>query len=237
MIDIPSLSCLEAEEYILGACLVRPQVFEAVWTAVPCGGCFFLRDHQIIFEAMIQLAGAGQTIGRNTVAQALKQDKVWAAIGGENKLVQLSIQGSDSHGFTVESACVEIVGYYKRREAVSAASVITDTAYDLSMDHSEVSSRAQEAVGSLEVSSTGGPVSIADCSAAIYQQMVTETEPGVLTGLHDFDAMLYGAEEGNLIIVGARPAMGKTILGLSWAGFGASICNKQVLYFSLEMSR
>jgi replicative DNA helicase len=237
MIETQSLSSLDAEQYVLGACLVSAQSFEAAFTAIPCGGYFSLRDHQIIFDAMIRLAGVGQVIGRNTIAQLLRQDKVWAAIGGENKLLELAIQGADSHGFTIESACSEIVGYHKRREAISAANSIIEIANDSSIDHSEISPRAQDAVSRLEITSTGGPVSIADCSAAIYQRMVTETEPGILAGLYDLDAMTNGAEAGNLIIVGARPGMGKTILGLSWAGFAANILRKQVLYFSLEMSR
>jgi replicative DNA helicase len=237
MIATQSLSSLEAEEYVLGACLVSAQNFEVAFSAIPCGEYFSLRDHQLIYDGMIRLASIGQAIGRNTIAEILKRDQVWAAIGGDRKLEQLAIHGFDSHGFTVESACQEIAGYHKRRETVAAAMSMIELANDLAIDHGEVSARAQDAVSGLESTTTGGPKSIADSVPGLYQQMATETEPGVPSGLNDFDEMLYGAEEGNLIIVGARPGMGKTILGLNWAGFAASAANKQVLYFSLEMSR
>jgi replicative DNA helicase len=236
MNDTLSLSSLDAEEYLLGSCLVNAQNFETIFDLIPSSDYFSLKDHQLIYGAMVRLAAFGQNIGRNTIAQALKKDQVWAAIGGEKKLEQLAIQGFDSHGFTIEGACKEVIGYYNRRQTAAAGLAMIALANDPSIDHEEVSTRAQDAASAIDSTTTGGPKSIADCAPGIYQQMTTKTEPGILTGLYDFDAMLYGAEVGNLIIVGARPGMGKTILGLNWAGFAATICKKQVLYFSLEMS-
>jgi len=236
MNDTLSLSSLDAEEYLLGSCLVSPQAFEVVFDLIPSSDYYSLKDHQLIYGAMIRLAGFGQNIGRNTVAQALKKDQVWAAIGGEKKLEQLAIQGFDSHGFTIEGACKEVIGYHNRRQTAAAGLAMIELANDPSIDHEEVPTRAQDAASAIDSATTGGPKSLADCAPGIYQQMTTATEPGIPSGLHDFDAMTYGAEPGNLIIVGARPGMGKTILGLQWAGFAATVAKKHVLYFSLEMS-
>jgi replicative DNA helicase len=229
---------LEAEESLLGAMLLSRDAIATAVEAVHTDD-FYKPAHAHIFDAILALYGSGEPVDPVTVAEELRRSGLLEAIGGKSSILQ--IQGATP---TTANA-----GHYAKiveelsllRRLIAVAGEISDMGYDLPDDVTETLDRAEAlvfAVAQRRVADT--LVGIHD----VLQQSLDQLEAlydrdsvllGVPTGYADLDDLLLGLQRSTLVVVAARPSMGKTSFALGAARHVAVDARRPVIFFSLEM--
>jgi replicative DNA helicase len=229
---------LQAEESLLGAMLLK-QTAIADAVQIVQSGDFYKPAHGLIFEAISTLYAAGTPVDPVTVAEELKRAGLLEAIGGA--AVLLSIQ-SRTPAVSNASHYAKIVDENALlRRLVSTATDIAELGYSplgdvpktLDMAESMMYEVAQRRV-------TDSMVEIRDLLGSTLDRLETlyerkEAITGTPSGYNELDELTAGLQPNALIVVGARPAMGKTAFGLGAAANAALRAGKPALYFSLEM--
>lgn len=232
---------LEAEMSLLGSmCLSREAIGE-VLPILPRGEThrFFHAPHRVIFEVLVDLYDRNEPIDLVTVKNELQRRNVLEEVGGTGYLVRLA----ETVPTWVNAA------YYARivrdksllRELIEAAGRIIDTAYADNGEAREILDRAEQylfAVTDQRITRQADFVrSLIEESFAQLEQADGTLLTGLGTGFTQLDEMTCGLQPGELIIVAARPSMGKTAFGLCVAEHMAVDAGRPVAFFSMEMSR
>lgn len=238
--SVDSLSDKEAEQAILGAMMTEKSVIPPVITKLGQTADVFLTvDHQLIYSAILTVYDRVGKADPLLVADELKRGDQLNRAGGTEYLYELQapIVETESTEFYAD------ILYEKatRRRLIRATAQIREMAYDEGVGITEVLNQSQEAVFDLSQSDTQrGFVAIRSLLAEsinavedLYQKKSRFL--GVPTGFMDFDHLTSGLQPGNLIIIAARPSMGKTTLVLNIAQNVALEQKRPVAVFSLEM--
>ncbi len=238
-IHIPPHS-LEAEASVLGAVLIDKDAIYGV-AEILRPEHFYHPGHQQIFRAMEELYEKRSPIDLVTVAERLKKHKLLTKIGGRAYLTKLANQvPTSSHA---ESYAQIVKDLASKRELIAAAAVINQAAFDEGLDANEALDRSERAVFQLSQKYLRGiPISLREALAASFDrldelQKQADGLRGVPTGFGDLDNLLAGLQKGNLIILAARPGVGKSAFALNVARYEAVEKKLPVLFFSLEMSK
>lgn len=230
---------LEAEESLLGALLLSR---DAVGTVAELGlvpSDFYKPIHQHVYDAIRALAGAGQPVDVVTVGDELRRVGLLDDIGGSAALLDLQNATPAVSNVGRYSTIVQDTAMLRRLIAV--ASQIAELAYDEPDDVTKALDEAEAKVFEVaERRVTDSTRTLSELlSLTMDQLQVTfergSTITGTATGFHDLDELLSGLQPSNLVIVGARPAMGKSAFALGMATHVAQTSNLPVLFFSLEM--
>ncbi len=230
---------LQAEESLLGAMLLSR---DAIASAVE--SCrtedFYRPAHGHIFEAICSLYAQGEPADPVTVADELKRADLLEAAGGTGNLIGLQ---ANTPAIANASRYARIVQEHALlRRLISVAGDIAEMGYSLPEDVTAAMDRAEAMVFEVaerRVTDSLKPlrellaISL-DHLEALYNRGDAIT--GVPTGFTDLDERLSGLQPSALVIVGARPSMGKTSLALGLAAHAAIERRLPVLFFSLEMS-
>ena len=228
---------IEAEQSVLAACLLNHEVTEeAVMRIKPEN--FFRPAHRIIFEAIQGLVNRRIPIDPISLADTLKAQGQLDAVGGRAYLAELA---DNTFSLTSWERHVDIV---KRqailRELVYASAQINALAYDAPDDVNEVVEEAEKMllnVTEKRVSSTFRKMD--ELVNEAYEQITILANQknhmvGVPTGFKDVDDLIHGFRGGDLVILAARPGVGKTSFALNLAT-NAAKAGVAVTFFSLEM--
>ena len=231
---------LNAEESLLGAMLLSR---DAVNTAAETGTGvepFYKPAHQHVFDAMRSLLTIGEPIDPVTVADELRRVGLLDEIGGLDFLLQL--QNSTPVIGNVGRYAKIVLDTASLRRLIGVASEIAEIAYtepdDVTKALDEVESRVF-AVAEQRVVDSTKPLRelLEEASDELEKRFESKVQlTGVPTGFVDLDAKILGLQKSSLVIVGARPAMGKTAFALNVATNVAQKSGLPVLIFSLEMS-
>ncbi len=201
---------------------------------------FYDPNNQRIYEAIQALGAAQRPIDMLTVAEQLRLDGTLAQVGGMAYISELTMMVTSSAHLEFHARIV--AQKYLARELISFASAIEAKAFDESND---VDDLLQEAEGRLfEISQRNVKKDVTQIDPVIGQaieqiQAAANRESGLSgleSGYHDLDKLTSGWQNSDLIIIAARPAMGKTAFVLSMAKNMAVEYNTPVAIFSLEMS-
>ncbi len=231
---------LEAEESLLGAMLLSK---DAIADAIEiCQSTdFYKPSHQHIFEALTSAFARGDPADTVTIAEELKRKNLLEEVGGVPQLLKLQ---ADTPAIGNAFSYAEIVVEYSLlRRLIRAANDIAERAYEVPDDVVEVIDWAEALI--FDVAQKRQSETMAHIKEVLgnalddLEQLYARSEAvtGIPTGFADLDNILSGLHASNLVIVGARPGMGKTAFAL---GVSASVAMRQkvpVLLFSLEMSR
>ena len=237
---VDSLSDKEAEQAVLGAMMTEKSVIPLVMTKLGHTSDVFLTvDHQLIFSAILAVYDRVSNADPLLVADELKRVDQLNRAGGTEYLYELQapIVETESTEFYAD------ILYEKatRRRLIRATGQIREMAYDEGVGIAEVLNQSQEAVFDL------GQTDIQRGFVAIHTLLTESLSAverlyhkksqflGVPTGFMDFDHLTSGLQPGNLIIIAARPSMGKTTLVLNMAQNIALEQERPVAVFSLEM--
>ena len=231
---------LEAERSVLGAILIQNEAYNtAVEVLRPED---FYRDaHRRIFDKIIALGERQHAIDFITLKEELVRSGELDAIGGPAYIASL-VDGVP-RATNVEYYAKIVKEKAVLRNLISATNRIQMEAYEADQDASEILDRAEHAIFQIaEGRVRAGFVSLYDIaqdSVEAIQKAHEEKQliTGVPTGFHDLDNLTSGLQRGDLIIVAARPSMGKTSLALNIAQHVGTHTGKTVGVFSLEMSK
>ncbi len=204
-------------------------------------GDFYKPGHQHIHDAIQSLNVAGEPVDVVTVSDKLQRANLLETVGGIDYLVELqnrtpAVSSADRYARIVRETAL-------LRGLIGAASEIAEIAYGqpenieqaLDQAESRIFDVAQNQVSDTMVRLHDLMPETMDHLAEIMERGNPVT--GTPTGFVDLDELLSGLQPGTLNIIGARPAMGKSALAINMAVNVATITNKPVLFFSLEMGR
>jgi replicative DNA helicase len=230
---------IEAEKSLLGAIMLDENVLPEIITVISPND-FYDKNHQVIFEAMRNLYDSHRPIDLLTLTNELKSLKKLKSIGGAAYLTELSnfvLAASHAKAYAdiVRKAATQ-------RKLIKAGTEIVNKAYEDGAQIDELIGKAEQelfAVSDKVVRSDYRPMG--DLLSDAFERIETlQKDKGALrglkTGFRDIDKKTAGFQKGDLIIVGARPAMGKTTFAQNLAYNIANINNKGVLFFSMEMA-
>ncbi len=229
---------LDAEESVLGAMLLEPScVDEAMEELTP--NCFYDQHHRMIFEAMSSLVTEHVAVDLITVSNRLKADGRLAEIGGAVALADLSqkVGAAANMEFYIKILKQKTI----QRDLIKASYDILKKSYDdsvkvddlIDMAQSEVYAAIQNNVRK-EVQDIGSIINAA--LGDIEKLQGKEGPTGVPSGFNSIDRITQGWQPSDLIILAARPSVGKTAFALNLARNAAVIHHMPVAFFSLEMS-
>jgi replicative DNA helicase len=233
---------LEAEQSVLGAILLDNDAINQAIEILNFDD-FYREGHREIFRAMAGLVDQTRPVDAITLTEALRTQNVLEAIGGPGYIAELAA--------TVPTAAN--VGYYARivreksvlRRLASTATEIASGAYDAPSDVEQYLDEAEHRV--FEISehrirqSFHTMKEVTRASIALLERLYERKElvTGVPTGFTDLDRLTAGLQPSDLVIIAARPSMGKTALALNLATYAATEADPPVgvAFFSLEMSK
>ena len=230
---------IEIEEAVLGALMIEKDAYSVV-SEILRAESFYDRRHQLLYKAITTLAMRQQPVDILTVAEQLRTTGELEEAGGPFYITQLS--GRVASSAHIEYHARIIAQKYLARELITYTSNIQTKAFDETQD---VDDLMQEAEGKLfEISQKNMKKDYTQINPVIQQayEMLqkaaarTDGLSGLESGFHKLDKMTSGWQDSDLIIIAARPAMGKTAFVLSMAKNMAVNARIPVALFSLEMS-
>ena len=232
---------LEAEISVLGAMLQDSAVVLRAMESLQAED-FYLAEHQEIFRAMADLAKAHKPIDLTTLVTEMNRRGSLEGVGGTAYLMRLvsSVPQTANAGAYLEL----VLEKSTLRKLISASQEIAREAYAQQMPLPEILSGAEKAIFDITMNRTDGGTlkPVREVLVNTFQQIEELARlhgeiSGVPTGFIDLDSVLTGLHPGELIIIGARPAMGKTSFAMNIASYASVVKGKTVAVFSLEMPR
>ena len=229
---------VDLEEAVLGALLIDKNALSKI-VDILHPDAFYKDQHKLIFKSIINLFGENQPVDILTVASDLRKDGEMKQAGGEVYLAQLSQKVSSAAH--IEYHARIILQKHIQRELVRISSEIIESAFDETTDVLELLDRSEQklfevAQGNLKRNYESSEALIRQALERIEHISKQEGLSGIPSGFSDLDRITSGWQPSDLIILAARPGMGKTAFVLSMARNMAIEHNKKVAIFSLEMS-
>lgn len=231
---------LEAEVSVLGAILIDSEAIVTVSEKLKADA-FYLDSHAQIYTAMLDLYEKREPIDAITLSSRLKKMRKLKAVGGASKIAELSNSVSTAANVAHYAKLVHSSGV--KRKLISLSARIGSLAFDASQELQDIVDKVEEEVFSVSKEHAQRSfVGIKDVLTESFER-IDELQHsgggirGVSTGFADIDHTLAGLQKSNLIILAARPGMGKTALALNMAHYAAVVAKKNVAFFSLEMSK
>ncbi len=229
---------IDLEEAVLGAMLIdKKGVDEVIDLLQP--EAFYKKAHQFIFESIHNLFHDSQPIDLLTVSSSLRKAGKLDQVGGEFYLVQLSQRvASSAH---IEFHARIILQKFIQRSLIRISNEIIETAYMESTDVFDLLDQAESKLydvtqGNIKKSSETAQNLVLEAKKRIEDISKREGLSGITTGFEKLDKLTSGWQSSDLIIIAARPGMGKTALTLSMARKISVSKGIPVAFFSLEMS-
>ncbi len=230
---------LELEEALLGAMMLEKDSVMSVQEYVIVDA-FYSEVHQIIYRAILELSMELKPIDLFTVTERLKQKKQLTAIGGAAFLAGLTQKvASAAH---VEYHAQIIAQKYVQRELIRATTEIQRRSFDESTDVNDLIDFAEGEIFKVAEGHVKRDVQKSGSIVSKTMEVIEEAMKrdggfsGVPSGFTQLDKLTLGWQPSDLIIIAARPSMGKTAFVLSLARNMAIDYDKAIAFFSLEMS-
>ena len=230
---------IDLEEAVIGAMLIDEKgVNEVIDILSP--EIFYKKSHQLIFESIQRLFRESEPIDLLTVSADLKKNKNFEIIGGDFYLINLSQKVSSSAHIEYHSRIIQ--QKFIQRKLISISNEIIQKSYNESTDVLDLLDEAESKLYDIAQNNIKGSSETAQNLVIQAKNRIEEignregSLSGISTGFEKLDRLTSGWQPSDLIIVAARPGMGKTALALSMAR-NISVQKKiPVAFFSLEMS-
>ena len=230
---------VQAEKSLLGAIMISDAVLPEILTIIRPRD-FYEERHATIFEAMANLYDNHKPVDLLTLTAELKSKKKLKSVGGAAYLAELSnfvpaAAHAKAYAEIVEKASL-------RRRLIQAGTEIANKAYSDDAEVGNLIGEAERDLFNVSDKIVKSDYVAMDTLLADAFDRIEELRNnkgalrGLKTGFRDLDKMTAGFQKGDLIIIGARPAMGKTTLAQNLAYNIATINNRGVLFFSMEMA-
>lgn len=226
------------EQAILGSLMIYPHVLRDCQDLDLHAEEFFIPGHQKIYQAMMEIANQSIMIDINTVITRLDDKDEIDSAGGADYIVQLADAAVSSAN--IRSYIETVKNKAQLRQLIYTADQISEEGYNASEDIDVILDEAERSIMEVTRHRRGSEF---ESSELIIDRVLEEIKTlrtqkgvtGIETGYTDLDHMTNGFQRGDLIILAARPAMGKSALALNFANRVAKLNDGAVAIFSLEM--
>lgn len=227
----------EVEQHILGSIILYPENFDLV-SAILKPQHFYNEAHSFVYEACCNLIADAKQIDYLTIAHELKKLGKYELAGGGYFVMSLTSQASTS--VNIEEHAAIVVQKYLMRETIRLATVMITKAYDESTDCFDlIDWSGNEINNMLNVVESKKAKKLEQISQEVlddcFKAITSEMPTGIPISIHNLQKQTNGWRKGNLIVLAARPAMGKTAVALDYAYHPAKL-GKAIGFFSLEMT-
>ena len=238
-IRIPPQS-IESEQAVLGSIMLRKDAMHEVEDMVSPES-FYVEKHKKIFQAMLDLSNKNEPIDMLSLSTKLQEQKLLESVGGNVYLAEIvNVVPSSTN---VKHYADIVQKKYVLRSLIEAADYVSELAFEESDDHmDDILDMSENKIFSVVSSPKNQKfINLRDALPEAYERLEKLHENkgmlrGLPTGFRDLDTMLSGFQKSDLVILAARPSMGKTTLALDIARMTSIIHGKSVVIFSLEMS-
>ncbi|OKH33445.1 replicative DNA helicase [Calothrix sp. HK-06] len=229
------LGNIEAEEAILGCILLDPNAMGILADILPVES-FCTHGHQQIYKAALLLYQNNKQTDLMTVSTWLADHKLLEKVGGDTKLSQLLNRAVSA--VNIDHYAALVLDKYQRRQLVSVGHTIVDLGCDTSTELEQIFEQSEQKLFNITTNNKTKfqPKPINECLANLLNRIEQGSSPAYPTGLTGLDTLIGGLIKQDLIVVAARPSMGKSWFGCYLANYIASSIHKPVLFFSAEMS-
>ena len=227
---------LEAEMGVLAAALLDDATLHD--TAFLKADDFYRGSHQVIWQAILDLYGAGVPLDPITLVEALTRAEQFEPVGGDEYLSV--VLASTPHAANARYHAQIVEQKSLQRKMIAAATAILRDGYGGQMTAEQVIEAGEKAVLAVGAGRLGQePVSAASAVDAVFARLDTRRGgvSGLRTGWPSLDRMTDGLQPGSLIIVGGRPSMGKTLIGGNVLAHACLEHGTRGVFISLEMNR
>ena len=231
---------LSAEESLLGAMLLSRSAIDIASESLNATD-FYKPAHGHVYEAITALSAQGEPVDPVTVADALRRADLLDAIGGPGTLLTLQAATPATSSAARYAKIIEELSLLRR--LIGVAGEISEIGYSLPDDVTKAIDEAESRMFQVAQHRQADTMSLLhdmlDQTLDSLEALVERGDAitGTPTGYDEFDEITAGLQPNALIVVGARPGMGKTSFALGMAAHAALEAAKPVLFFSLEMSR
>lgn len=233
----------EAEQAVLGSVLIDPKCLNEIAVQMKTD-YFYIPQHKEIYAAMSSMFELSQTIDFISLLEKLKKDGVYDEAGGKAYLSQL-VQTVPSAANVLTYVAIIRDRYYMRSLMTAAQGIIKDV-NENTLDSGKLLDNAEQRIYEIrqgrEISGLTHIKSVIENET--YERLTKMADPetrndyiGIPCGIGALDKMITGLNKSDLIILGARPGMGKTSFALNIVRNVAVDTGKTVCFFSLEMTR
>ncbi len=231
---------LETEQAVIGSILINPECVSLVLSQVKAE-YFHLEQHKAIMDAIVILDTLGSRIDALTILDKVVANGTFDNETGKNYLFQLAqIVPSAAN---VENYCKIVREKYFLRSVIDISRKTISDALDGSAEADKILDSAEQKIYDIRKGKASGSLQkLSDViSAEVYPNLVKITSDnadefkGIPTGFSKIDEITSGLNRSDLVLIGARPAMGKTSFALNIAR-NVAMTGKKVIFFSLEMS-
>ena len=231
---------VEAEQSVLGSILIKPsESFEAISGILDVDD-FYIKEHRVIFSAMQEMFLSSSRIDTVTLVNKLVESGSRDQSGGLQYITQIAeIVPSAAN---VKDYALIVRDKALLRRLIGVSEEISDMAYGEQGKAEDIVDTSEQLIFDLAEKRHSGQLrSIKEIVGVVYQDIVKLSEnkavtTGVKTGFSGLDRLLVELGKGDLVLIGARPGMGKTSFAMNIAINFAKASDKNVCVFSLEMS-
>jgi replicative DNA helicase len=231
---------IEAEQAVLGAMLIEREAISKVVELLRPEDCY-REAHRLIFNAMLELFNKNDAVDMVTVIEFLRKGDKLEGAGGISYITSLANSVPTAANVMYHARIVEEKALL--RQLINAATNIASQGYEGSEEVSTILDSAEKSILSVSSRRLGGeftPIKsiIFDAFTKIEQLYASKGSiTGLSTGFKDLDRLTSGLQPSDLILIAARPSMGKTAFVLNIAQHIGIKEKKAVAFFSLEMSK
>lgn len=230
---------IEAEQSVLGAMLIKKEAITQAQELLRPDD-FYREAHRIVFETMLELAGDNEAVDLVTLTEALRKKEMLEKVGGISFITALANYVPTAANIVYHAQIVKEKS--ELRHLIDAATEIASAAYEATDDVKDIMDDAEKKILAVAANQTGGAfepirrlvINTIGRIETLYENQGGLT--GISTGFRDLDRDTSGLQKSDLILVAARPSMGKTAFTLNIATY-AALHGHTVAFFSLEMSK
>ena len=231
---------IPSEQAVLGSIMLRKDAIHEV-EDVLTPDSFYVEKNKIIFRAMLDLSLKNEPIDMLSLSTKLSEQKVLERVGGNQYLAEIvSVVPSSTN---VKHYAEIVQKKYVLRSLIEAADYVYELGFEEGDDHmDDILDMAEKKIFSVISSPKNQKfINLKDALPEAWERLEKLHEHkgmlrGLPTGFRDLDTTLSGLQKSDLVILAARPSMGKTTLALDIARMTSITHDKSVLIFSLEMS-
>lgn len=233
---------IEAEQAVLGGLMLAPDAYDRVADQI-VEEDFYRRDHQLIYRAIRDLAEKSRPFDAVTLGEWFDSQGLSEQVAGGAYLIELASNTPSAANITAYAEIVRDKAVMRKLIEVGTE-IVNDGFQPDGRDSGEILAKAEQQVFAIAEAGARGRTDFTPVTKALSEAFdVLQTRyasggavTGLATGYTEFDEMTAGLQPTDLLILAARPAMGKTTLALNMAEYAAFRSKKAVAIFSMEMS-